>query len=273
MKKPLTIAVMIPVYNDNFYLTRALKALAKQTRMPDEVIVVDNNSSAGKEAKLVTSKFSFVTLLQQSEQGIVFARNTGFDAAISYILVKIDADTEPDPDFIQTYLDIFEDDEVDAASGYVYTKEGRSAVRWMVALIFNGLAFRSNRLISGHKFILGCNLALRNTAWDKIKPGLLMRNDIWEDLDMSVQLNQARLRVEIIRQKKAAISIRSANTSPLRLYKRLFGATRVYLAHKKYISVILSLIVVHISFAAWAVSSLVGLVGFNAKKRPRPEQY
>src|SRR5690606_36645832 len=40
-----TVSVVIPVKDDAALLARCLEALARQTRLPDEIIVVDNNSS------------------------------------------------------------------------------------------------------------------------------------------------------------------------------------------------------------------------------------
>jgi glycosyltransferase involved in cell wall biosynthesis len=39
-----TVAVIIPVYNDWMYLVRALESVASQTRLPEEIIVVDDGS-------------------------------------------------------------------------------------------------------------------------------------------------------------------------------------------------------------------------------------
>ena len=41
----MTCSVVIPVRNDAAYLERCLRALREQTRVPDEIVVVDNASS------------------------------------------------------------------------------------------------------------------------------------------------------------------------------------------------------------------------------------
>ncbi|MEQ1737533.1 MAG: glycosyltransferase, partial [Rhodoglobus sp.] len=39
------VSVVIPALNDSVMLASCLRALAKQTRLPDEIIVVDNGST------------------------------------------------------------------------------------------------------------------------------------------------------------------------------------------------------------------------------------
>ncbi len=70
-----------------------MHALFAQTRVPDEVIVVNNASTDGTRA--VAERFPGVTVVDEPEKGLVKARAAGFEAASGEILVYIDADCRP----------------------------------------------------------------------------------------------------------------------------------------------------------------------------------
>ena len=44
-KNKLTLSIVIPVFNEQRYIKACLDSIAAQTVKPDEVIVVDNNST------------------------------------------------------------------------------------------------------------------------------------------------------------------------------------------------------------------------------------
>src|SRR4051812_20611833 len=87
----MKISIVIPVYNEVDNLRACLDAISRQDQAPHEVIVVDNNSSDAS-AQIAVS-YSFVTLIKEMKQGVVHARNTGFDAVSGEVIGRIDADT------------------------------------------------------------------------------------------------------------------------------------------------------------------------------------
>jgi glycosyltransferase involved in cell wall biosynthesis len=73
-----SVCVIIPHYNDIAGLENALKSVYSQTRLPEEVIVVDDQSPDVdiKSLEELSSRYGFV-LLQQTNQGQSAARNLG----------------------------------------------------------------------------------------------------------------------------------------------------------------------------------------------------
>src|SRR5687767_1835934 len=98
MNTRLRVSLVIPAYNEESHLRACLDAVAAQTVRPFEVIVVDNNSTDTTVA--IARSYSFVAVMHESQQGIVYARNAGFNAARGDIIARIDADTHLSPNWI-----------------------------------------------------------------------------------------------------------------------------------------------------------------------------
>lgn len=88
----MQISVIIPVYNRQSTIARAIDSVLAQQFPPQEVIVVDDGST-DSTASLV-QQYSGVTCLQQSNQGVSAARNTGIKAANSEWIALLDSDDE-----------------------------------------------------------------------------------------------------------------------------------------------------------------------------------
>lgn len=102
---PISVAAVIPLYNKQATIIRAVRSVFVQTRLPDYLIVVDDGSSdsssreclnvfaeapSGIECKLIT----------QDNAGVSVARNTGSNAVSSDYIAFLDADDEWLPNHI-----------------------------------------------------------------------------------------------------------------------------------------------------------------------------
>lgn len=87
----MNLSVIIPVYNGAQTLPRCLAALRASTRVPDEIIVVDD-SSTDDSAALARTAGARVITLTGGPRGAAFARNRGAKVARGDVLVFIDAD-------------------------------------------------------------------------------------------------------------------------------------------------------------------------------------
>lgn len=85
-----TITVVVCAYNEASVLPPCLYSLLAQTRLPDEIIVVNNASTddTGKAARAVPG----VRVIDEPVKGLVVARETGRRHASGDILVYLDAD-------------------------------------------------------------------------------------------------------------------------------------------------------------------------------------
>src|SRR6056297_224747 len=104
----LSLTLVIPVYNEEHHIKACLESVAAQSRMLDQVIVVDNNCT-DKTIEIAES-FDFVTVIMEAQQGRGHARTAGFNAAKSDIIGRIDADSRLHVEWAERVMKSFEDD-------------------------------------------------------------------------------------------------------------------------------------------------------------------
>jgi GT2 family glycosyltransferase len=92
-----TVSVVVTHYEQQAELDRTLAALRRQTRPPDEVVVADDGS---RRAPVVPPG---VLLVRHDDEGFraAAARNLGVAASTGEVLVLLDADTTPEPSFVE----------------------------------------------------------------------------------------------------------------------------------------------------------------------------
>jgi glycosyltransferase involved in cell wall biosynthesis len=89
----VTITAVIPAYNSGEHIGRAIESVLKQSYHPDEIIVVDNNST-DNTAEVIKGFGEKVRYLFEGKKGASAARNTGIKAAKSEWIAFLDADDE-----------------------------------------------------------------------------------------------------------------------------------------------------------------------------------
>jgi glycosyltransferase involved in cell wall biosynthesis len=93
MTAPPRVSVVIPAYNRAATLDRCLDSVLRQTRPPDEVLVVDDCSTDDTSAVVRGRGDSRVRLLRQAQnQGAQAARNRGIEAATGDWIAFQDSD-------------------------------------------------------------------------------------------------------------------------------------------------------------------------------------
>ena len=64
----MKVSVVIPVYNEKKRIKKCLDSLLSQSEKPDEIIVVDNNSTDSTVS--IVRKYKGVNLVHEKKQGI-----------------------------------------------------------------------------------------------------------------------------------------------------------------------------------------------------------
>ncbi len=99
------ISVVIPAFNRRELLPRAINTVLKQTRQPQEIIVVDDGSTDGT-AEMVGQDFSLVHLVVQKNRGVSAARNAGINRATGDWLAFLDSDDAWQPQKLERQMEL-----------------------------------------------------------------------------------------------------------------------------------------------------------------------
>jgi len=100
-----SVSVVIPAYNIEAYLARALDSVLAQTQPPDEIIVVDDGST-DQTAAVAQRYGSQVRYIYQENAGLSAARNTGIRNATCTWIALLDGDDEWLPDKLRLQVDL-----------------------------------------------------------------------------------------------------------------------------------------------------------------------
>ena len=92
----ISISVIIPCYNSESTISRCLESIFYQTELPDEIILIDDNSNDKtlSEIELLKKKspVKFKTLKNNENKGPGYCRNKGWEAAESSYIAFLDSD-------------------------------------------------------------------------------------------------------------------------------------------------------------------------------------
>lgn len=256
-----TLSVVIPTYNEEDYIKACLDSVFAQTVLPAEVIVVDNNST--DKTKQIVSKYKKVKLLNESRQGQVYARITGFNAAKSHWLATLDADSVIDKTWIEEMM-LHASSKHDAFSSYVYTNEG--FLSGLVSRVGNFFFFAVNKLISGQYLLLGSNFVMTKKLWLDVRDHMRLRTDLWEDLDLGLIAASKGYKISLLKRQNVQISIRGSSIGLVNIYKRLLGWPKTYWPYKK-IAAVLSVVFLNVAFVIIVLLKIPVYAGYKVKKK------
>jgi Glycosyltransferases, probably involved in cell wall biogenesis len=223
------VSIVIPAYNEEDQLALCLDAIARQTVKPFEVIVVDNNST--DNTVKIARKYPFVTVLRERRQGVVHARNAGFNAARGDIIGRIDAETVLSPDWVERVQKIFTNSDVDVVTGSVgFTDTPFEAFFARVELFCRRYLAR-NLGRRGELFLYGGNMAIKRTVWRDIRDRLCTKREFHEDQDLAAHFAHTPYNLVFDEKLRVRVSARRVDSSPKSFYNYVMANSRTYAAH------------------------------------------
>jgi len=95
------ITVVIPLYNKEKYIARAINSVLAQTFQDFEIVVVNDGSTDNGPKIVENIKDSRIRLINQINKGASFARNRGVEESKSDLIAFLDADDEYLPMFME----------------------------------------------------------------------------------------------------------------------------------------------------------------------------
>lgn len=98
------ISVILPSFNAGAFIESALRSILGQTRLPDEVIVIDDGSTDGTAGIVESIGSPLIRYIRQPNQGVSTARNRGLKEARGEFIAFLDADDLWRPTALETHL-------------------------------------------------------------------------------------------------------------------------------------------------------------------------
>ncbi len=185
----MKISVVIPVYNEERYIGKCLQSLLGQTEPADEIIIVDNNCT--DNTIQIAKKFP-VKVIKEKKQGMIPARNKGFDSVKNGVIARTDADAIVPKDWISKIKNNFLQEKIDALTGPV---------------VFYDLPFKTDlpakeflkimRLVQNGPTLIGPNMALTVKIWQKVRDKVCLDDkQVHEDIDLGLNILLAGGRIK-----------------------------------------------------------------------------
>jgi glycosyltransferase involved in cell wall biosynthesis len=183
----MKVSVIIPVYNEEKCIKNFLDSLMRQEEKPDEIIVVDNNCT--DETVSIVKKYKEIKIIQEKIQGIIHARNAGFNAANGDILTRCDADTIVPIDWIKKIKNDFANNKkiVAVTPAFLFFDMfliNRSLIPFYIYGFFSKLIIKTSPL-------LGPSMIITKTVWDKVKNEVCLDDKkVHEDIDLAIHISR-----------------------------------------------------------------------------------
>ena len=167
----MTISVIVCAHNEERFIARCLHSVLAQTRLPDEIILINNASTDGTGA--VAASIPGVRVVDEPRKGLVVARERGRQEARADLLVYIDADCRAPLTWLERVAGRFEEDEdLIALSGnyrfYDWDWWGRTLVRAYDLTLGPATHVLVKYILRIGVVFYGGNFAVRRDALDRI---------------------------------------------------------------------------------------------------------
>lgn len=187
----MRIVVVIPVFNEEQFIGKCLEALTKQTRQPDGIFIVDNNSTDKTAA--IAATFHSVTIIDEPLQGICAATYRGLSEAAKGggIILRCDADCIPPLDWVERVAHLFQESpSIKAVTGPGRVYGTNKIVSFFVDTLYMKPYFYVTASALGYKPLFGSNFAIRADTWRAIAKHTHLQKyqNIHDDMDISFHL-------------------------------------------------------------------------------------
>lgn len=147
LSSSVTVSVVVPTWLRAAWLERCLRALARQHRPIQEVLVVGRaeDTDASVVTRTIGESATFpIHWLEVERAGHIAPVRRGLEEATSDIVAFVDDDTEPEPSWLGALLEAFSDNGVGCVGGRVLTpgfvgkvRSDAGRVRWYGQAIGN----------------------------------------------------------------------------------------------------------------------------------------
>src|ERR1051325_1823564 len=174
----IRMSVIIPTKDRGGDLSQTLECVMAQTRLPDELIIVDQSRTDDARERLAKFDVRHLTHIRDTEiKGLPMARNVGFEASSGDLVCFLDDDVTLDPSYLaelERGFGVFP--EWAGLTGRL-TEEGRGrALRALKAALFRHRFLRDRRhalpslkTARAMRLLPGCAFCLRREVLERFR--------------------------------------------------------------------------------------------------------
>jgi len=186
----MRVTVAVPCYNGSRYIARTIESLLVQTRVADEIIVVDDGSV--DDSAQIAQSYP-VCLVQHAEnRGLSAARNTAIVEASGEILAFLDVDAFADPDWLTALLSGYTDPHIAGVGGQgIETQIHSLADRWRQCHASQG----HGKIAKDVDFLFGMSMSFRRSTLQTVGGFNTVFRTNAEDMDISFRLRAVGYRL------------------------------------------------------------------------------
>lgn len=185
------ISIIVPTYNVEKYIRTCIESILAQTYRNVEVIIVNDGStdqSLAVISDLICSHHN-VKVINQKNQGVSVARNTGIDVATGKYITFVDPDDKIMPGFVSSLYQIADKTGADIVRGSFRDFNGNIPKDWVPD--FNvptncGTIVLDQLLSSNISFVVWSSiyrLDFINSNHIRFTPGIV----VYEDIDFTIR--------------------------------------------------------------------------------------
>ena len=247
MATTVPVSVIIPVYNAESSIARAVGSVFEQSVPPQEIVVVDDGSSDGS-AEVIKGLGDKVRYLYQSNAGASAARNHAIREAHCEWIAFLDADDTWKPNRLERQFEVLDrnPDLVWAAGSYTNTLNGRieshPEKKFSDRLITDDVAADALELMGNGWSIWTGTLVVRREVFDEVGDFDIEQRTS-HDLDLWIRIAAKHPRLvwildpiadyEINATGLTLTSVSANDPTLIRLYQRAFENTRSLSAERQ----------------------------------------
>ena len=208
-----TVSLCTYTYNDARFVHDLLARMPSWTRVPDEIILVDDGSDPPFVPK--TPQSGLRILRNETNSGITPAKAKGISAARGDAILSLDCDVRLEPDYLERCLKHIKRPEVGMAAGSVVYDSGRDLVSRYMAMFGEHYNLESGPT----DFIPGTAFLLRRAIWEEVG-GFGGHTEVCEDHVLCSRIQAAGY---ILLADNTARSRQMRKLSRLTLFRRVWN--------------------------------------------------
>lgn len=233
MSHPL-FSVIIPTLNEEKFLPRLLRALARQTYRDFEVIVVDGKSSDNtlEVAKGFTQKIPKLTLLTCHDRNVGLQRNKGAGISKGSYLVFFDADVQIPPSFLKQIAGVINS----RKSLFITTwhKPDTRAIQDMAIIAVANISIETANILE-QPFVAGFDIIIHKALFDTIG-GFNTKLKHSEDHELAQRCLKAGVKLTVLRRPRLIASNRRFRKFGYFAIVRQYATNSMYILLRKHVT-------------------------------------